>query len=567
MFELFRSFLPFHNPIGFGAADFIEFTLAALLVSFVLLWNPGLRAYVARCAEKPAYAMLLLAVLPIALRLLLLRNHPVPVPDTYDEFSHLLVADTLLHLRLANPSHPLHQFFETFFVLQQPTYSSIYPLGQGLVLAFGRLITGYAWTGVVLSVSTFCALSYWMLRAWTSPLWAFFGGLLAVIEVGPLNSWMNSYWGGSVSATAGCLVFGALPRLVTTARKRDAAFLGVGIGLHLLTRQFESVLLVLAVILFILVVMPMRRLLTFRPQAAICLLAITPAFALTLLQNKAVTHEWFKLPEQLSQYQYGVPSAFTLQPVPVPHNPLTPEQQLDYKAQSLMHGPGTDTPVRYVQRLLYRIRYYRFFFLPALYPAIFAFLFALRERRFLWVGWTLAIFALGTNFFPYLLVHYLAACTCLFVLVAVTGLEQLGRLTVCNARLGADAARILVFLCLAHFVFWYGLHLFENEPFSTEMTRYETWDAINHRDQQRRMGVNDQLAGVPGKQLVFVRYWPQHAFQDEWVWNAADIDGAQVVFARDLGSIENEKLIRYYPDRKVWLLEPDFRPPRLTSYR
>jgi hypothetical protein len=76
--------------------------------------------------------------------------------------------------------------------------------------------------------------------------------------------------------------------------------------------------------------------------------------------------------------------------------------------------------------------------------------------------------------------------------------------------------------------------------------------------------VNRQLATAPGKQLVFVRYWPQHIFQDEWVWNAADIDASPVVWVRDLGAEEDEKLRSLYPDRRVWLLEPDARPPRLT---
>src|ERR1700692_3671243 len=241
--DLVRSFQPLRNPIGFGASDFIELTIAALLVLLILISRPWLEPYARRLAPRSGWCMLLLAILPIALRLALLPHHPVPSPDIYDEFSHLLVADTLRHFRLANPAHPLHQFFETFFVLQQPTYSSIYPLGQGLSMALGRMIFGIPWAGVLLSTAAFCSLCYWMLRGWTTPLWALLGGLLAVIEFGPLSQWMNSYWGGAFSATAGCLVFGALPRLRESARTRDAALLGLGLALQLLTRPYEFIFL------------------------------------------------------------------------------------------------------------------------------------------------------------------------------------------------------------------------------------------------------------------------------------------------------------------------------------
>src|SRR5262249_38080432 len=154
------------------------------------------------------------------------------------------------HFRLANPAHPMARFFETIFVLQQPTYSSIYPIGQGLAMAVGWTLFGSPWSGVVLSTAAFCALCYWMLRGWTTPGWALTGGILAVMAFGPLGQWMNSYWGGALAAAAGCLVFGALPRMRESYRRRDALLLGTGLAIHLLTRPYESVFLIAGVLLY-----------------------------------------------------------------------------------------------------------------------------------------------------------------------------------------------------------------------------------------------------------------------------------------------------------------------------
>src|ERR1039457_4893111 len=425
LFDVFRAFLPLHNPIGFGPADFIELALAALLVLMALVWRPWIQPYALKLAEKTGWSMLLLALLPVVLRLALLAHHPVPSPDVYDEFGHLLEADTLQHFRLANPPHALPQFFETFFVLQEPAYSSIYPVGQGLALALGWAIFGLPWAGVVLSVAAFCALCYWMLRAWTTPGWALAGGLLAVIEFGPLSQWMNSYWGGAFAAAAGCLVFGALPRLRNGPRARDAVLLGVGLGMHLLTRPYESIFLFLGVVLFFIPMLrkrdELRKLARVAPEVVLVLIA---PMAIMLFQNKAVTGSWTTLPETITSY---------------------------------------------LERLEYRVRYYRFFFLAPLYLALVVFLVTIREFRFLWVALTLLLFSLGVNFFPAFQLHYIAAVTCLFVLVSVTGLE----------RLGGAAARLIVFLCVAHFLFWYDLHVFEDSEPSVAMRPYETWDAIN----------------------------------------------------------------------------------------
>jgi hypothetical protein len=209
---------------------------------------------------------------------------------------------------------------------------------------------------------------------------------------------------------------------------------------------------------------------------------------------------------------------------------------------------------------------YRFFFLPPLYLALIAFLFTLGHRTYLWVALVLAVFALGTNLFPYFFPHYLAAATSLFILASVAGLQRLVRLRIAAQPVGADAARILLLLCAAQFSVWYTLHLVERQEHLPELLRYETWDAINHTFPERRSLVARQLAHIPGRLLVFVHYGPHHVFQDEWVWNRANIDGARVVFARDLGAGDNQSLIRYYSGRTVLQLEPDLSPPRLSAY-
>jgi hypothetical protein len=385
--------------------------------------------------------------------------------------------------------------------------------------------------------------------------------VLAVIEFGPLSQWMNGYWGGALAAAAGCLVFGALPRLRHGPRTRDAVLLGVGLGMHLLTRPYESIFLFLCVVLFFVPMLrqrdELRKLARLAPDV---ILVLIPAVAMMLFQNKVVTGSWTTLPEALSQYQYGVPAALTVQSNPVPHRELTREQALDYKMQLSFHT-GPETMTSYLERLEYRVRYYRFFFLAPLDLALVVFLVTIRDFRFAWVTLTLLLFSLGVNFFPAFQTHYIAAVTCLFVLVSVTGLERLSRLSA-----GRAAARLIVFLCVAHFLFWYGVHAFDDAEVSLAMRPYEAWDAINHGNPERRIYVTRQLAAIPGKLLVFVRYYPQHIFQDEWVYNAADIDAARIVWARDLGETEDDKLRRYYPGRAVWLLEPDVRPPRLTAY-
>jgi len=565
--QSFGAGSPFDFPFSFGSADALAFAVGALLAALLLIAPLVERLARALAARTPSAGMALLAALPIALRLLLLPHHPAPYPSIRDDFGHLLVADTLLHGRFANPSLPWRHFFETTFVLQQPTYSAIYPLGQGLLLAVSRLLFHTPWAGVLLASGALAALCYWMLRAWTSPLWALVGGLLAVCIFGPLNEWTNTYSGGTLSAIAGCLVFGSLPRLANNLRKRDATLLGLGIALQMITRPYECVLLVIAAALYFLPAL--RRPSALRataPLAAVALAAALPGLILTGLQNKAVTGSFAELPYVLSQYEYGVPAALTFQSNPVPHVDLTPQQELEYKSQRAFHGEGPDTVSKFLLRLQYRVRFYRFYFFAPLYVALAAFLIGVRKDRRIYVLIACAVFALGTNFFPYLYPRYVAGVASLLLLMSVAGLQTLTRMIVRGQPAGRRLATVILALCAAQFLFWYTLHVFDNEDVSIALKHFEGWDSINHWNSGERESIERELAKAPGKKLVFVSYWPNHLFQHEWVYNSADIDASEIVWARDLGAVQDQILVHYYPNRSVWLVEPDAQPPKLIPY-
>jgi hypothetical protein len=56
--------------------------------------------------------------------------------------------------------------------------------------------------------------------------------------------------------------------------------------------------------------------------------------------------------------------------------------------------------------------------------------------------------------------------------------------------------------------------------------------------------------------------------EKEWVYNEADIDGSKVVWAREMDSVQNRKLVEYFKDRHVWLVEVgrDGSSPELKPY-
>ena len=76
---------------------------------------------------------------------------------------------------------------------------------------------------------------------------------------------------------------------------------------------------------------------------------------------------------------------------------------------------------------------------------------------------------------------------------------------------------------------------------------------------ERRAYIIDTLTHSPGKHLILVRgpKGEHNRRNDEWVYNRADIDGAKIVWARELDSGSNARLLAYFRDRSPFLLEVD----------
>jgi hypothetical protein len=50
------------------------------------------------------------------------------------------------------------------------------------------------------------------------------------------------------------------------------------------------------------------------------------------------------------------------------------------------------------------------------------------------------------------------------------------------------------------------------------------------------------------------------------VYNAAEIDAAKIVWAREIPGRDLKPLLDYYRDRRVWLVDADAASPQLKPY-
>jgi hypothetical protein len=560
---------------------FLEYCLVALSVlgafflrSFPSGWFKAAELHVCRLARRRALSVLLVGLLALAVRAALLPNLPVPQPGFHDDFAYLLAADTFAHGRLANPTHPMWIHFESIHINQKPTYMPMYYAAPGLVMALGQVVAGNPWIGVWLSAAAMCAAISWMLQGWLPPGWALLGGLLAVMRLATYTYWVNSYCGGALAAIGGALVLGALPRIKRRARLQEALLLGLGLALLANTRPYESLFFGIPIGVAALVWMLGKK----RPSWQQLLPRIVLPLALLLGLTVAgtgyffwrVTGSPFRVPYQVNLDAYIAVPYFPWQPLNLKHVYHHAVIEKFYLHEWQMYDYFRDRR-RPFEVLAEKVSdFYRFFLGPVL-ALPFVVLLAFSPRQFLRqaitgkTGFLVAVCGatfLGLALPIYFLPQYAAPITgAIYALV----LQAMRRLRLWRWR-GKPAGLRMVRATPAICVFLFLLRAVAPQlHIPTPVEWHHTWDSEHYENLDRARALA-QLKGLAGDQLVFVRYNQYHNSDNEWVYNRADIDGAKVVWARDMDESQNAELIRYYPHRRVWLAQPDLAPPRLSPY-
>jgi hypothetical protein len=178
-----------------------------------------------------------------------------------------------------------------------------------------------------------------------------------------------------------------------------------------------------------------------------------------------------------------------------------------------------------------------------------------RARFLFWAG-LISITGLAVE--VYGLPHYAAPMSPLLFLVVLLALRRVRRLQFRSKPFGVFLSRAILIACLLMFALRSAA-----APLHIDVS--PSWPPAWYNSATERIprtAYEEMLNNLPGRHLVIVFYEPDddpNTFH-EWVYNAADIDSAKIVWAWDMGAEKNQELLNYFKDRQVWKVNMDGTP-------
>jgi hypothetical protein len=516
-----------------------------------------LQSAFARLARRKHLSVILVGLSVIVIRSALIPILGIPQPRYNDEFSYLLAADTFAHGRLTNPTHPMWIHFESFHIIERPTYMSMYPPAQGFVLAGGQLM-GHPWIGQLVVTALMCSALCWMLQAWLPPPWALLGASLAVLRLGILSYWMNTYWCASIAALGGALILGAWPRLRLRLRIRDSLLMALGLAILANSRPYEGLVCAIPVAVAMSFWIFGRNHPGLRPYATRVILPIVLALLVAAVATGyyyyRVTGSPFRMTYQVNRETYATAPYFiwqTPRPEPAYHHAV----MRDFYRWELSEFQRNRTFNGYLQRGADKLfTWWQFYLGPLLTVPLLAFPRVLRQKRMrLPIAICAAMFA-GFAVQTWSLAHYFSPASGALYILLVQCMRHLWHWRR-GVLIGPALVRAIPVLACA-------IILLRVTASAIHVQIEPAWP----RGNLERAGILRQLQQLPGKHLVIVAYRLDHNRDSEWVYNGADIDDSKVVWARDMGKCGNRELLHYFRNHKVWSLDADNPSPQLIGY-
>jgi len=469
-------------------------------------------------------------------------------PHWHDELSYVIQMRMLAEGKLWMPAHPVGEFFETFYLLTDHVYASIYFPGTAL------LYVTEIWLHLPLVTLPICAagaavgLTYWILAKLVDPVSALAAAMLMIAT--PMVRVMSVMVMSNVPVLLmGLLLTVSWMKWRSQGKLRWAALMGIFAGWAAVCRPLEATCFAIPVGVAVLISIRgwewRRRIAT----SALIVAAAAPFLILQVVMNQKITGDWRE-----PAWQYYSERDFPqttmgfrqFDPAIRPRSRLPQKQVIfDLFVRDVVNGHQPHLilnewtrwrgPSVVAGTMPYSVL---LIFLPV------GFLACRGAGRWVAAGVLVCfviLYAISVVFQAYYPI---------VVIPSVMMLVLLGTKVVSRGRFAEVA--------------WTGLMLWCALMAITALPEA----ASNLRDrffEPRLMRqVDEWQESHRGRALVIFRYSPRRNIHEEPVYNAgvAWPDEANVVRAQDLGR-ENHKLFEYYartqPDREVWLFDEERR--------